>query len=180
MDGVKLQNMLNEYRNLPYPEIKNIYQNHAYANLLYDDLSGELGELSAVTQYVYEHLNIQTEDILSNVLLGIAIQEMKHLNLVGDLIRKMGNKPYLISSKGTYWSSSNIKYQDMALKDLMNYNIKTEEIAIAGYRKAIQKTRNLEIRKLWDRIIKDEKNHIKIFQEIISELDSECVNEKKT
>ena len=81
MDGVKLQNMLNEYRNLPYPEIKNIYQNHAYANLLYDDLSGELGELSAVTQYVYEHLNIQTEDILSNVLLGIAIQEMKHLNL---------------------------------------------------------------------------------------------------
>ena len=55
----------------------------------------------------------------------------------------------------------------------MNYNIKTEEIAIAGYRKAIQKTRNIEIRKLWDRIIKDEKNHIKIFQEIILELDSE-------
>lgn len=172
MDYAKLQNILNEYQNVPYPEIKKIYPNHAYANLLYDDFAGDSGELTAITQYIYEHIYLKEEGELSNILLGIAIQEMKHLELVGNFIKVLGNKPYYISSKGNYWNSTKVNYQYASLPELMKYNVKTEEIAIAGYRRAIQNTRSLEIRKLFDRIIKDEKNHIKIFNEILKDIES--------
>lgn len=167
MEGIEnLQTMLKEYDSVPYPKVEYVYKNSAYANMLYDDMAGDLGELSAVTQYVFEHMNIEEKEEISTILLGIAIQEMKHLNLIGDLIKRLGNTPYYISSKGKNWSSGNVNYKTGTLKETMLYNIKTEEVAIDGYNKAIRYTRNQEIRKLLNRIIMDEKNHIRIFKTI--------------
>ena len=90
MNFEELNKMISKYDDVPFPEIKYVYANQIYANLLYDDLAGELGELSAVTQYAYEHMDMKNNEELSKIMLRIAIQEMKHLNLVGELIKKLG------------------------------------------------------------------------------------------
>ena len=89
MDYEELNAILSSLDEVPFPEVKYVVKNQMYANLLYDDLSGELGELSAVTQYIYEHMEIVNFPELSRIMVKIAIQEMKHLNLVGELIKKL-------------------------------------------------------------------------------------------
>ena len=50
---------------------------------------------------------------------------------------------------------------------MMEYNIKSEEEAIKSYEKAKRMTRNKMLRSLFDRIILDEKTHIKIFESFL-------------
>ncbi len=130
MNYEELNMIVSELDEVPFPEVKYVVKNPIYANLLYDDLSGELGELSAITQYVYEHIEIVSFPELSGIMLKIAIQEMKHLNLVGELIKRLGKKPYFIDSKGVNWNSKYVKYNFDNIINTMKYNIETEKVAI--------------------------------------------------
>ena len=56
----------------------NIRQNIRYANMLYNNFSGEAGELTAVTQYLYEHMELKRYENFSKIMLSISIEEMKH------------------------------------------------------------------------------------------------------
>ncbi|MFR0822001.1 MAG: manganese catalase family protein [Clostridia bacterium] len=167
MESISLEDKVNQYKTIPYPSISNLRPNTTYATLLYDDFSGNLGELSAVLQYVYEHIQFVNYAEISKVMLSIAIQEMRHLDLVGNLIKTLGRQPTFISSMGETWSAKDIRYKTGNLQETMTYNIQTEKAAIAGYKKAIGYTKNRDIQKLFDRIILDEENHISIFQAII-------------
>ena len=169
MENIALEEKVNQYKSIPYPDISNLRPNNAYATLLYDDFAGNLGEVTAVLQYVYEHIQYATYPQISKIMLSIAIQEMKHLDLVGGLIKKLGRQPTFISSLGEIWTAKDIGYKTGNLRETMVYNIQLEKAAIAGYKKAIAYTRNREIQKLFDRIILDEENHISIFQTIIQE-----------
>lgn len=130
MDYEELNAILSSLDEVPFPEVKYVVKNPMYANLLYDDLSGELGELSAVTQYIYEHMEIVNFPELSKIMVKIAIQEMKHLNLVGELIKRLGKKPCFIDSKGVNWNSKYVKYNFEDIVKIMKYNIETEKVAI--------------------------------------------------
>ena len=130
MNFEELNKMISKYDDVPFPEIKYVYANQIYANLLYDDLAGELGELSAVTQYAYEHMDMKNNEELSKIMLRIAIKEMKHLNLVGELIKKLGKNPCFVNSKGIIWNSGNLNYDVKDIIKTMEYNIKTEKVAI--------------------------------------------------
>ena len=154
--------ILEQVKGIPYPEYRIMYPNFKYANMLYDDYAGKWGELSAITQYIYEHINVKGE--LSHILLEIAITEMRHLDIVGDMIQKLGGKPMYISSNNIAWSSTNVEYDMKNLKEVMLYNKKAEEEAIEGYRKAIQYTSNQTLKKMFERIIQDEQSHKRIFE----------------
>lgn len=130
MNYEELNSMLSELDGIPFPEVKYVVKNPMYANLLYNDLSGELGELSAVTQYIYEHMDIANFPEISDIMVKIAIQEMKHLNLVGELIKRLGKNPYFIDSKGMNWNSKYLKYNFDDIVETMRHNIETEKVAI--------------------------------------------------
>lgn len=130
MNYEELNSMLSELDGIPFPEVKYVVKNPMYANLLYNDLSGELGELSAVTQYIYEHMDIANFPEISDIIVKIAIQEMKHLNLVGELIKRLGKNPYFIDSKGMNWNSKYLKYNFDDIVETMRHNIETEKVAI--------------------------------------------------
>lgn len=130
MNYEELNSMLSELDGIPFPEVKYVVKNPMYANLLYNDLSGELGELSAVTQYIYEHMDIANFPEISDIMVKIAIQEMKHLDLVGELIKRLGKNPYFIDSKGMNWNSKYLKYNFDDIVETMRHNIETEKVAI--------------------------------------------------
>ena len=153
-------------KNIPYPKLMNIRQNLNYANLLYDSFAGEYGELSAVAQYIYEHMELKKYESFSKILLSIAIEEMHHLDLIGDLIRRLGKRPYFINKDKCMWSAENVKYHFNNIYDMLCYNIESEKKAIESYREIIKYTQNKSIKDLLDRIILDEQTHLEIFNRL--------------
>ncbi len=153
-------------KNIPYPKLMNIRQNIRYANLLYDNFAGEEGELTAVNQYIYEHIELKRYESFSKILLSIAIEEMHHLELIGDLIKRLGKKPYYINQNQCMWNANNIKYHFNNVYDMLLFNIESEKKAILGYKEAIKYTQNKSIKDLLERIILDEQTHLEIFNRL--------------
>lgn len=159
----EVEEILCSKKNIPYPKLMNIRQNQKYANLLYNNYAGGAGELTAVTQYIYEHIELKKYESFSKILLSIAIEEMHHLDLVGGLIKKLGKKPYFIDKENKNWTAKNIKYHFNNVYDMLMFNIESEKRAIADYNEAIKYTQNKSIKELLERIILDEKTHLEIF-----------------
>ena len=170
----KLKNILLKNRDIPYPNIPHIYANSNYINLLYDLYAGEkASELTAITQYIYQHIDLKKEETISKILKDISIQEMKHLEILGEIIKILGGKPIYKSSKGNMWSAGNVTYRTNSLEQLINNNIKAEEYAIDAYRRIQKYTSNLYLRQIYERIIQDELTHLEIFNLILDDLKRE-------
>lgn len=125
-----------------------------------------LGELTAITQYIYEHIELKRFEDFSKILLSIAIEEMHHLDLIGDLIKKLGKKPYYMSKNECFWNAKNVKYHFNNVYDMLMFNIESEKKAILGYKEAIKCTQNKSIQDLLERIILDEQTHLEIFNRL--------------
>ena len=162
----EVQEILSSKKNIPYPKLMNIRQNIRYANLLYDNFAGEEGELTAVNQYIYEHIELKRYESFSKILLSIAKEEMHHLELIGDLIKRLGKKPYYINQHQCMWSANNIKYHFNNVYDMLMFNIESEKKAISGYKEIMKYTQNKSIKDLLERIILDEQTHLEIFNRL--------------
>lgn len=144
----------------------NIRKNIRYSNMLYDKFAGEAGELTAVMQYIYEHIELKRFENFSKILLSIAIEEMHHLDLLGNLIKKLGGIPYYINKENSAWNGNNVKYHFGSVYEMLTYNIESEKKTIDGYKEAIKYTQNKSIKELLERIILDEKTHLEIFNRL--------------
>lgn len=160
--------------NKPYPKIKVEEKNCYYANLLLNDYCGLVSELSAITQYTYQHFDkFDTNQEFSSILSGIAVVEMKHLELLGKTIKLLGINPkfYFIDKNlycnTNYWNSSFIDY-NTDIKKMLKNNIIIEEKTIENYKKDINIICDKYIQKLLYRIIEDEYLHIEIFKSLLN------------
>lgn len=162
----EVQEILSSKKNIPYPKLMNIRQNVRYANLLFDNFAGKEGELTAVNQYIYEHIELKRYENFSKILLSIAKEEMYHLELIGDLIKRLGKKPYYINQNQCIWNANNIKYHFNNVYDMLIFNIESEKKAIIGYKEMTKHTQNKSIKDLLERIILDEQTHLEIFNRL--------------
>lgn len=133
---------------------------------MYNSFAGETGELTAIAQYIYENIELRYYENFSKIILSIAIEEMHHLELIGNLIRKLGRRAYFVNQKHCIWNAKNVKYHFNSVYDMLSYNIESEKQAIAGYKEAIKHTQNKSIQQLLERIILDEQTHLEIFNRL--------------
>lgn len=154
--------------NEPYPEMNNVKENQHFGRMLYNSYSGSVSELTTVLQYVNENISSQTSQELKNVLIKIAIEEMFHLKILGDLLVKLGFIPYFMGSRNNKWCSDNVKYKFNCIDDMLKYNIEGEKLAIKEYKRLIENTDDNCVKAVLERIIKDEENHIRIFKSLLS------------
>ncbi len=166
----ELRCMLEKNKKIPYPIIPKLYPNKRYCNLIYDSLGGKKGELTAITQYIYEHNNLQNEKEINHILKDIAIEEMHHLNILGNIIVNLGEKPIYKNSNGKLWTTENVSYTTLKLKEIININIELEEESISRYQKILKYTNNIYLRRIYERIILDETTHLEIFKSILFDL----------
>ncbi len=159
-----LYNNFNEIENDPYPKIENIKQDYRFGKMLYDSYAGSYGELTAITQYVYENITNEENKELRNVLMRVAMDEMHHLKILGELLVELGFIPYYMGSRNNKWCSDRVKYKFSSVEEMMKYNIQTEKMAIKEYERLIENTEDKCIKDILSRIIKDEENHIRIFK----------------
>ena len=155
----------------PYPEPENIKSNTRQAVLLAENYSGPLSELTAITQYVFHHLMAGPEnEVAAQVILDIAIVEMRHLDVLGSYIKALGLRPEYKSYKngGRFWNASQVTY-GKTLQSMLEADIAAELSAIKQYRRTIELIKNEKINDMLRRIIADEEQHVILFKMLLNE-----------
>lgn len=159
--------------NIPYPLIEVEQQNLQYAQLLLNDYAGPHGELTALTQYFYQHLISKCEfSEISEQLECIAITEMKHMGILGEVIVLLGANPLIRTvnnRRSTFWSSCNISSTANIIR-FLSENIEAERLAIRNYEQHMSQIKDCKIQEILARIIKDEEYHILIFNYFLKNL----------
>lgn len=159
--------------NEKYPEIKIDRKSLKDAKILSLNLASSVSETSAVNQYLYEYFQFEKcyEDI-AEIMEKIAIVEMKHLEIIGELITCLGgtaNFHYYNNARCLPWNANMIFCND-DIKKLIKFNIESEEKAIRQYKYHAEIIDNGNICQILHRIIKDEELHVKIFKSILERL----------
>ena len=90
---------------------------------------------------------------------------MIHMDLLMHAVTDFGGVPKYEDSQGNYFSTNCINYTTK-LKEMLDHNIRAENMAINNYREAIKRVKNESLKNLFSRIIEDEEQHIKAFQQI--------------
>ncbi len=143
---------------LPYPEVKVKEKNSKYINLILLNYSSATSEFDAIAQYTYHQI------ALSDILRGISIVEMHHLEMLGKIILLLGGEPgfWIENKKKSYWSSKLINYNLSSIKDILTVDIQDEKCTIKQYKETINKIDDEYINAVLKRIILDEEFHIQL------------------
>ncbi|GAV23857.1 ferritin-like domain-containing protein [Carboxydothermus pertinax] len=157
----------------PYPPVKVESPNIMYAEILMDDYAGIAGELTAITQYLYHHLESEKVSPLTSALFKeIALVEMHHLDMVGRLIMEFGGNPTYRGSFGNnfaYWSGSFVNYSQ-SIREQLIADIQAEKTAIENYQRHAAIIDDPYARAVLYRIIEDEELHLKLFRDALKNL----------
>lgn len=146
----------------PYPEIRVMAENPRYAKLLMDAYAdGGKSEFTAIGQYMHHHFTIENKEI-ADMELCISLVEMKHLEMLGELIRALGGNPKYRRANKMWWSGGEVSYGDTPCLKL-KLDIESEYAAIEGYELLLSEIKDKYIQEIILRIIEDEKVHLRIF-----------------
>jgi len=155
-----------------YPSIKNVKKNPYIAKIIQENYSSLVSEFSAVSQYSYDHIVAESQnEKVADAFIDVAIVEMHHLEILGELIVALGAIPYYKGDwKNKFWQGNFVRY-NTNLRTMLLCAISDEKKAIKQYEKSIELIDDPEIVSLIERIILDEELHIEVFKELLKELD---------
>ena len=156
-----------------YPEVTGIRRNCCYAAMLQNDYGGYISETSAVLQYIYQHYVVGTfQKDMAKVLKRIAITEMHHHELLGEMILALGGNPIIISTNHQYWDGRFLNYTNNLCK-MLTADISAEKQAIANYERDIRVIKDPRVVEIIVRIIADEKVHLATCHELLQQASQE-------
>lgn len=154
---------------LPYPEPRVEKQSVHYANILLKDYAGAVSEFTAINLYLYQHfMSVKEYEDYAELIGGVSMSEMKHLELLGETIKLLGVKPIYIDNAcppGRLWTPGYVNFTTI-IKEMLMEDIQSESKAIENYRYHITLIEDSYIRELLERIILDEKLHLQLFNDI--------------
>ncbi len=156
---------------IPYPEVKVSSKNIKLAKEILSSYAGPISEDTAIHNYIFQYLILENDEIKS-ILKEIAIVEMHHLEILGELVKKLGLTPLYLSVNNdkTKWFSGEYVTYEKELKNILLDNIRNEELAIKNYEKIIIQTDDEYVKYILKRIILDEKMHIQVFMKLYSQV----------
>lgn len=150
----------------PYPPIEVENPDRRYVAPLLQDLAAKQSEMSAIYTYLYDSLVLKAKyPDLSEITLRIAEVEMRHLQILGELITLLGGDPRCMTmDHGRYfpWNGSMISYQ-RNVKIMLMQNIKAEQEAANIYTAQSLRIKDAKISAVLARLAEDELVHHQIF-----------------
>ena len=158
-----------EYKvNLPYPKIKVKQKDKTIAQMLLNSYAGEISEDTAIHDYIFQMMMLDLPEYKS-ILKGIAIVEMHHLEIVGNLIYQLGLTPIFGKTQNgiiKWFNTSYVNYSNDLTSVLQN-DILEEQKTIEQYKVIIDCTKDDNVKEILKRIILDEELHIEIFSKLL-------------
>ena len=159
---------------LEYPKVRVEKKNIALAKKILTNFAGAISEDTSVHTYIFQALLFHEWPDIAKTLKKIAIVEMHHLELLGEVITQLGVAPMFLSVEkngALKWFSGQFVSYDKTLKEAILNDLWMEEQAIQNYEKLISEINDETIIYLIKRIILDERLHCKIFQQILKDLE---------
>ncbi|MHB1420077.1 MAG: ferritin family protein [Bacillota bacterium] len=162
----------------PYPSAMMPAHNVRIATLLLNAFGSSASEMTAVAQYIHHHLTIEEKDV-ANMELCIALVEMFHMEMIGEMIESLGGNPKYRNPNKFYWTGGNVGYGD-TLCSKLSADILAEEEGIAGYESLIRDIRDVDgpaatyVIECIERIIEDERSHLYCFKSAYNKYCDKC------
>ncbi|GEM_PF-171537 len=148
----------------PYPPIRIECPNPEYARLLFDDYAGMVSEMTAINQYLFHHYDMPEEFAeVAELLEAVSIVEMRHLEMLAELIKLLGQPPMYMDGQGRFWDASFVAYIPGNPCEQLQADIEAEQAAIQTYRQHIAMIDDRYIKAVLARIVKDEQLHLRLF-----------------
>ena len=159
---------------MPYPEIKVEKKDVELAKEILNLYAGEISEDTATHNYSFQMMMMHDDKEKKEILKGIAITEMHHLEMLGLLIKELGLTPYFVGVNNgcTKWFSGEYVTYEKEWRKMLLANIGLEELAIRNYERVIEKTSDECVKHILRRIILDERLHIEIFSKLYGQAKS--------
>ena len=158
----------------PYPSLDHICEDAKTLRAVSPAYAGRDGELTAILQYVYQSVLLGSygNAKASRLLMEIATAEMRHLQILGKLITRLGAPPVFTECPPypvSYYSASCVNYT-RTLTCMIDADIRAEQAAIADYTRILQVISNCAVKDVIERIREDEELHLRTLQELRKEI----------
>lgn len=157
-----------------YPAIQEIGEDAETLKMISPAYAGREGELTAVLQYVYQSIMLSKQGKVdcAKEVMEIAKCEMYHLEILGSMIAKLGAPPIYTACPPYpvgYYSASCVNYTKTP-RQMICADICAEENAISQYERMLVRVKNSLVSAVLARILEDEREHLRIFNEILARL----------
>ncbi len=152
------------------PLLEEIKEDYRSLRVVSPAYAGGRGELTAILQYVYQSVLLgQTgREREAKVLMKIAADEMRHLELLGSAITRLGAPPVFTNCPPYpvgYYSASCVNYAKN-LEAMICVDVQSERTAIAEYGRMLAALDNPPLETLIRMILGDEEEHLKILEDM--------------
>ncbi len=162
--------------NLPYPSTDNLLPDPVSAKIIAPAYAAAHSEMTAILQYVYHTFWFAEENLEDNASLldGIAVCEMRHLDILGTTLLKLGTDPKFVANPPVptnFYNTSYVNYSKTPVKMLLD-DIAGEMGAIKGYESMLRQLKNEAVAAIIQRILLDEYLHLDRLRAAFAELPS--------
>ncbi len=127
-------------------------------------------EHSAIIQYIYQAFLIKDEKVRSEIE-KIAREEMRHMKWFAQKVVQLGGEVDLKRAEDA------IDFSRESLKSMIEADISAEDLAIETYSKQIELVKEDSVKRLLERVIKDEMSHKEEFKGLLEEVTEEKAKE---
>lgn len=149
-----------------YPEIVDAKEDSQTVAILKNLAFAKEGELNAILTYIFQStIADKSNPDVGRVFEEIAMVEMIHLSLLMHAITSFGGVPKYETANGYPFNCNQINYTTK-LKDMLDLNIKSEQVGVENYKQAFTMVKNQSLKDLLERIILDEEKHIETLKHI--------------
>lgn len=126
--------------------------------------AGREGELTSVLQYVYQSVltGQRGEHELSLLFQHIAAEEMRHLQIIGSLITRLGAPPMFTACPPYpvgYYSASCVNYAK-GTEEMLISDIAAEENSVNSYTSMLEEMENPAAADVIFAVLKEEREHL--------------------
>ena len=131
-------------------------------------------ELLAILLYTYQifQFSYQKREDIAKQLEEISIQEMTHLEWLGQMLIRLGVAPiytHYPPIPANFFTTRFVPYNSNQIM-MIKIDLQGEKQAIADYKKIISQLDNELVKKVIQEIVKQEENHVVILTKILEEL----------
>lgn len=159
---------------IPYPDLEGIGEDEKALKIISPAYAGDESELTAILQYAYQSVSLQEtgrEDMASK-LKTIAMDEMRHAEILGRLIVRLGTRPvfsYFPPYPIRFFTARSVRYAT-TLKKMLSDSIEGEQYAVDGYSRMLARLTDEKIRAVITRIRADELAHLEMLKKAAEEI----------
>ncbi len=147
------------------------------ARIISPAYAGNKSELTAILLYTYQtfQFGYQGREDIAKQLEEISIQEMTHLEWLGQMLIRLGVAPiytHFPPIPANFFTTRFVPYNSNQIM-MIKLDLQGEKQAISDYERMIEILNNEPVKKVIQEIVKQEKHHVEILTKILEGLEAE-------